>query len=162
LTKAVVGDSGEGVDQQRFDHNVNRHRFIISATNFSAPSPSLCALRTFWLLSLGLIGGNTRHVFSFEVSVSLTCHLCVIFSSSPPTVHASRRRTQSCLGCYTRHISPSQENCPQTRPLAPSLGSFNHVCHLDAYTTSRPGDLPQAKYEHSDCHLSVRVYQEPF
>jgi len=23
------------------------------------------------------------------------------------------------------------------------------VCHIDAYTTSRPGDLPQAKYEQS-------------
>ena len=23
--QAVVGDSGEGLDQQRFDHNINRH-----------------------------------------------------------------------------------------------------------------------------------------
>jgi len=23
--QAVVGDSGEGVDQQQFDHNINRH-----------------------------------------------------------------------------------------------------------------------------------------
>ena len=49
------------------------------------------------------------------------------------------------------------------RPSHPNKRKFYKKSqpHPRIHTTSRPGDLPQAKYEHSECRFSARVCKEP-
>ncbi|KIJ96683.1 hypothetical protein K443DRAFT_276429 [Laccaria amethystina LaAM-08-1] len=98
---------------------INNDLINVTATNFSAPSPKVCALRPgrsdSTHSSLGLIGGNLRHVcFLLKSGTFSGAYICSECSQKLTDLHAGHHR-RSNNGCSSP-ILAIQAPRPNPRP----------------------------------------------